>query len=210
MKNIITLAIIIISVTTLAFFLFNNRTPVSTEELDKDVSFPATDPTDETSLETEPEEIFELKVEKPASFAGVEMVTYQSEYGFEITYPKEWQKNYFNLSADNNNSKFNTYVLKTNTDNVNQKKAYMTIDTDYYEKEIIDSMNVSISDKMAEKILVNKINGFYIYEINNIEAYIFYNVNKIYTIKLINYTYSLSDSEKEELLWVLSTFKITD
>jgi len=217
----ITLTIIIISVTTLAFFLSNNRTPVSTAELDKDVSLPATDTIEETSPETEPEEIFELKVEKPASFAGVEMVTYQSEYGFKITYPKEWQSGPSELREidrhENSLGRFTivpeeirgpvgiTEILITvensNSHSVEEELQKQIINNFQYTRNLVDLVGFRIININHNKGIFKKI--------TDVSAYYFFLKNsKFYIIDF--YYNSEQQVTEDEALWVLSTFKITD
>lgn len=156
-----------------------------------------------------------ISVDKPASFEGVEMVTYKSPYGYEITYPSAW-------------------ILKDVTD-VFYKKVLNGIDIEPIEVVpysdidyliLISVENGSLSE-LKEQInsgdqLVRNIKNMSELEqvslngllglrklLRDPSAYYFFEKNgKLYTINFF-YDVSLKIS-KQEALWVLSTFKITE
>lgn len=149
-------------------------------------------------------ETITLSSEKPVSFEGVEMTTYKSSSGYEITYPKGWISV---LAPKGTNPYLENYAIYPK-------------DIPYGPAPIIDiSINkktlnqifsdLGIEQTTLQKVLVNNITGYKYQAKNHPSVSYFFEIND-YTYRIV-YWYSpeYGVSEKEAL-FVLSTFKITE
>ncbi len=176
-----------------------------------------------TSITTEAvseEEVIDLIVEKPASFNGVEMVTYQSEYGFEITYPKEWQKNEFSRVPESPNEREDFSYSFTPDFYVPESERHLYGDFDTEQKRLNPAFWISVGDyyykdtfslhpeEGEEWYLINGHKSIY-FTFGGVHSYSFFENEKYYQIRINSRAISLSRSTDEEALWILSTFKIT-
>jgi len=159
-----------------------------------------------------------ISVPKPASFDGVEMVTYKSPYGYEITYPSAW-------TLKDVTDVFYKKVLNAITIEPIEVVPFPYSDIDHLMlisteegslselKEQINSGDQLVRDikniSELEQVNLNGLSGLRKLLRDPSAAYYFFEKNgKLYTIDFF-YDASLKISE-QEALWVLSTFKITE
>ncbi len=153
-----------------------------------------------------------ISMEKPASFDGVEMVTYKSPYGYEITYPKKWitilapKETHPNLLEDyalypkdiqyGPSPIFTIIVLKSSIKEYFKNQASI-------EKLTRISLNGShgYRHKSASSGLYDPLHEvtFYVFPIKENLTRIEYWPNREY--------YPVTE---EEALWILSTFRIVE
>jgi len=156
-----------------------------------------------------------ISIEKPASFEGVEMVTYESPYGYEITYPNTW----------NLKDKTNVFYKKVlSAVDIEPMEVAPYRDIDYLmlisvEEGFLDDLEEQINSgeqavrnirnmSELEPVILNGSMGLRKI-LRSPSAYYFFEKNgRLYGINFF-YDPSLKISE-QEALWVLSTFKITE
>lgn len=230
MKKITIITIIIIII--IAVFFYLNQTPpnhnLKTDNeiipISEETKHPNPEQEEQLNLEQE-EPIYELKVEKPASFAGVEMVTHKSEYGFEITYPKEWQKNESSGTRQIDGEKQFYYYSFTPSFSEESKRRYGVNIEEMYNPAFSITVRENHDDTpdlyldpeyVEEWWLINGRKSVY-YSFGGVDSYRFFENGKDYSVEIIRRAIRLSratDEEAswagEEALWILSTFKITD
>ncbi len=197
-KTIISMLIIsIITIITVFFWLQpQNNTAV------QPVIPAATSTTATTETVVAEEEVINLVAEKPASFDGVEMVTYKSEYGFEITYPKEWAGR---LIPSGTSPAVTEYYIYPEEIPYGPSPLFQI---SLYEQSLEEFM-LEQYDKNLEKISINDLVG-YKQDLNFDSSYsYFFSKNGILYRLILSYADEYNVTEVEAL-WILSTFKITE
>ncbi len=162
-----------------------------------------------------------ISMEKPASFDGVEMVTYKSPYGYEITYPKAWvgveTKGERKIPIDDTLITFLSGYSIDPPLSQEQMKSLGPRMTSMLEivvssGEDLESVNKKI---VAGKYGLKQTTDVILNGVHGIRAEEQYRAN-IYLEKggmLYKITYFDSESlgvTKQEALWILSTFKIVE
>lgn len=158
----------------------------------------------ETTEVTPEENVIEITAEKPASFDGVEMVTYQNPHGFEITYPKEWVGR---LAPENTSPAVLEYYIYPEEIPYGPSNL---LQIEMYNKSLEVFMERQ-GNKDLQPIIIGGQRG-YLQPIGSVGTkdyrYIFLTENGFYGIIMRDSkSFNASDAEA---LWILSTFKITE
>lgn len=146
-----------------------------------------------------------ISVNKPASFAGVEMMTYKNEV-FEFTFPKKWKKN----EEFQSNKETNSFHYSITPDVLYPSGVPEGSMNPLFYIDIENTrMNSFQPDPvLGEKwIVINNKNGIYSPGMSGADAYYFLENGKLYTVHIVTVFRQYNISE-QEALWVLSTFKI--
>ncbi|MEK7094022.1 MAG: hypothetical protein AAB903_01630 [Patescibacteria group bacterium] len=151
--------------------------------------------------------------EIPQSLKGVEMTTYKSSYGYEITYPKRWViKDITNVFYKRTLSTYMVMPEKINDPIVQDQVLTISVESKTlksFRDEVSEGKDIRI--KSLNDLIPVAINGFNGFQkpFENQESFYYLESNKkLYSLHF-HFDPSLRIS-KEEALWVLSTFKIVD
>lgn len=205
MRNKIQILLLILAAAGFTIWLIlKNGDPQTTDQ-----SIPQNQPWDATDIET-----VVISAKKPSSFDGVEMVTYKSPAGYEIQHPAQWvsgdiTKFYYNQNA------LNAYEIKpVEIDDryMDDQMVVITVENKTLNdlvEEIKSGKNIFV-EKTTEllPVSINGASGLYIPLRNPSARYYFEKNKKLYSIVFL-YDPMMNIS-KQEALWVLSTFKITE
>lgn len=190
------LILTLIALTGLSAYLYATKTPTADTLANKQPS--------ESQVEV-------ISSDKPESFENVEMVTYRSEYGFEIAYPENWtvreqqilvhggyqggeleEVEYLIVAPEDNG-----VVGSSRTDSV-----FIRIGAQA-ESEELPEPDLALREKL---ISINDHVGIFSPAIEApIDMYYFWSAGMLYTIELYH---ASNNTNEEEALWILSTFKI--
>lgn len=160
-----------------------------------------------TTNEINQTEVEVISVEKPASFDGVEMVTYKSPF-FELTFPKKWKKNEGFRSTEDESFYYSVTpdILPSLRIPGGLINPLLSIDVKNAKWDSFHPDPV-----LREKwIVINNKKGIYSPGLEGTKAYYFLENGKTYSIQVIDVLSHYNNISEQEAFWVLSTFKITE
>ncbi len=155
-----------------------------------------------------------ISIVKPDSFDGIEIVTYKSPYGYEISYPENWavsdvtdvyyKKDILNAYMFKSQEIADPYVQDQILTIVVEKNTL-----EGFKKDVDLKKDIRIKDSSdLLPVTINNSNGLYRPFENQESFYYFERNGKLYSLHF-HYDPVLNITE-QEALWVLSTFKILE
>lgn len=156
-------------------------------------------PGDTTNVET-----LVISAEKPASFEGVEMLTYKSPAGYEITYPVNWVGKEVPAPAQSDDT-FIRYTISPAEPSVDFS-SMIVIRVRKTDKDIFQP-DPTVGEKW---VTINGRKGIFSPGPSGTETYYFVRNNMYYSILINEALIFKTGLNKQEALWVLSTFKVVE
>lgn len=145
-----------------------------------------------------------ISTKKPASLDSVEMSTYRSLMGYEITYPKAWISV---LAPKGTSPNLEAYAIYPKEIYYGPSPIINILVSKKSLHDLLLEMNTSTEN--LEKISINGFDGYRGLKTGHPSTDYFFEANG-FTYRA-TYWYSPEyDISQEEALWVLSTFKITE
>ncbi len=196
----------------LAVIIFSKDTFTKTQLPEDIVSIPTVTNEDEiVTIEEDsnisPEnDVLDFVAPLPESLKGVEMTTYKSEFGFEITYPKSWTRDEINFSQ-RGTDEYVRYLFDIDTDE--DSDPFITISISKTDlNEVIKEFPRDIF------IEINGNKGVHTDFENGLNSYSFIEGDKYYSINVYSNTIfnkpTYAGLHEDEMNWIISTFKIIE
>lgn len=151
-------------------------------------------------------ETITISPEKPASFEGVEMVTYKSAYGYhyEITYPKKWTAV---LAPKESSNDLENYAIYPKDIPYGPSPIFTVI---VLNSSMDGYFRNQTSLEYLAKVSLNGIVGYRHKSALHEATFYIFPINEKTLIRIEYWPSEKYDVTEQEALWVLSTFKIVE